>query len=1182
MELNPMALNEGDRLGRYQVKAVVGTGGMGVVYRAYDPQLERLVAIKVLDPVHSQEGDEGHTSTRLLQEARSASALNHPNVCTIYEVSEQGECAFIAMEYIDGRPLDRLIAGGLPISEAIDYAHQIADALAHAHEHGVIHGDLKAANVIVSSQGRVKVVDFGLARRQSTDSEKTFATETSPISGTPYAMAPQQLTGARPDAQSDIWALGVLLHEMLAGSRPFAGRTTAELVSSILRDRPASLPDHIPSGLHLIVSRCLAKNLAQRYKSAAEIRAALETLRSGTPRVGMTADKLGTLQQWFMPPQPALAMIGPNPIELVGRESEMAAIGRAWEKARAGHRQLILLAGEPGIGKTRLALEFARATAGVEGIVLLGRCDQEALVPYQPVVEALEWYVRTCPVPVLRVQLEEIEAASELADLIPALARRISIPIETIESNAEGRRYRLFEAVASLLSIAARSRPLVLVLEDVHWADRPTLLLLRHLLRSSHEAALLIIATYRETELDRTHPLAEVLSDLRREGASTRVALRGLGPNEVGQFITASLGREAPAALTRLVVESTEGNPFFVSEVLRHVGEAGILERLESGKGKTAIDDLGLPEGVRETIGRRLTRLSEMCNRIFGVAAVVGREFDFSVLQAVADVSEDQLLDAIDEALAAHIINEVPAAPGHYMFTHALIRETLYGEITGARRLRMHRRVAETLERLAAPGQKPLADLAYHYGQAASAGNAEKAIGYAMQAGEHASSRFALEEAARFYEMALHALDFLPEDKALRSRRLDLRFRRGRAFADVGQWAAAKAEMAAALDLLEPDEQERRCEVLVELAKSAFWMLDVPSVRRCAAEALPIAETLGRDDLWGDAMAWVAATIGSDGDPLSAVETSRQAIDRAGGVRSMALSQLTISSYWIGETQEAVDLSSQAVANARASQDPAFRMFALEHLGLSLTAAGRYDEAKSAFDETREFGRRYGVLPLLARGIAMSTGLCTAIGDYSGAETLALEARDLARQLGFMPPFVSAGIDLLLIYSRSHEPGRAELLLDDVARAVVNASGWHGWLWRLRLWQARAEVAFAAGDWRKALEAAEHSIEESHARHRIKYEALGLGTRARARSKLDQMGLAIDDAAAAVAIARKLGDPALLIDMLALQLVLDGNDALASEARQTVDKVLGKLTDQHLRQRFLESESVRFVLKGTS
>jgi tetratricopeptide (TPR) repeat protein len=255
-------------------------------------------------------------------------------------------------------------------------------------------------------------------------------------------------------------------------------------------------------------------------------------------------------------------------------------------------------------------------------------------------------------------------------------------------------------------------------------------------------------------------------------------------------------------------------------------------------------------------------------------------------------------------------------------------------------------------------------------------------------------------------------------------------------------------------------------------------------------------------------------------------------------------------------------------------------MFALEHLGISLAGAGRYDEATVAFNEAREFGRRYGLLPLVARSIAMSTGVCTSLADFSGAEASALEARDLAGRLNFMPPFVSAGIDLLLIYARSHQPGRAEPLLDEVARAVVNASGWHGWLWRLRLWQARAELAFSKGDWHKALEAAEHSIEESHARHRIKYEALGLGTRARARSKLGQMPGAIEDAARAVAIARKLGDPALLVDMLALYLALEGNDPLATEARQTIEQVLSKLSNQHLRQRFLESESVKLVLKA--
>ena len=327
-------------------------------------------------------------------------------------------------------------------------------------------------------------------------------------------------------------------------------------------------------------------------------------------------------------------------------------------------------------------------------------------------------------------------------------------------------------------------------------------------------------------------------------------------------------------------------------------------------------------------------------------------------------------------------------------------------------------------------------------------------------------------------------------------------------------------------------------------------------------------------------MAWLGASLGSDGDPLAASEINRKAVKLAGGVSSLPSSHLTISSYWIGRAQEVIEMSSEAVATAHVKNDPGFHLFTLGHLGLSLAGVGRYDEAARTFEEMREFGRRYGILPLLARGISMSTVLPFALADFPGAETLALEAQDLARRVNFVPPVVSAGIDLLLIYARSHEPGRAEELLDGVARSVVNASGFHGWNWRLRLWQARAEIAYAEGDWNKAVEAANHSVEESQARHRVKYEALGLATRARARGELAQMPLAIEDASRAVTLARNLGDPAVLIDALALQLTLDGNDALASEAKRTVDQVLTKLSNPRLRKCFLESESVKLTLRS--
>jgi len=551
---------------------------------------------------------------------------------------------------------------------------------------------------------------------------------------------------------------------------------------------------------------------------------------------------------------------------------------------------------------------------------------------------------------------------------------------------------------------------------------------------------------------------------------------------------------------------------------------------------------------------------------------VVGREFSLPVVEALADLPEPVVLDAIDEAVAANVIVEDPRAPGRFSFTHSLVRETLYGGLTAARRVRLHHRIGEALERQCAPGRLPLGDLAYHFGQAAGYRDADKAITYAVRAGDHASAALALEDAARYYDMALRTLDLPAFGPEVDDKRFDLHTSRARSFAQVGEWASAKSAFETALSRLKPPEDVKRCESLVSLAETSFWLIDVEGVRRFASEAQTLAERIGRDDLWADALAWVASAKVADGDVLGGIAIDRQALTRVGGIRSFALARVPLTLYWAGQTVEAVERAAQAVERARESEDPAFLLYALQHWGLGLSGAGRYDEALRAFDEAQTFGRLCGALPLLARATSMSVAPLLSLGDLEGATNRALEARELAYRVAFEPPLVSAGIDLLLISARSEDPGRAESWLDEVARAVQQARGWHAWKWSLRLWQARAELALARGNFTDAITAAHNVVEQSRSRSRLKYEALGLSVRARAQHRLG-VRQAREDAQAAADLARRLADPAVLLECLAVLLEVDGSDEVLAEARGTVQRILGALSPEPLRRAFLATVS---------
>ena len=481
----------------------------------------------------------------------------------------------------------------------------------------------------------------------------------------------------------------------------------------------------------------------------------LKGIPEPVPAVDVAWEPLGPTARAFpLPPR----LQGLPPAGFVGRAAEHDLLCGLLAEAREGGRRLALISGEPGVGKTRLSTHVAVEARADGAVVLYGRADEDLAVPYGPWIEALRHYVDHASDSALREHVAS--HGGELTRLVPALATRVSDVPRPRDTDPDTERYLLWGAVLGLLTGASADAVLVFVLDDLHWADKPTLQLLKHVTSQAHELRALILGTFRGSEITRDHPLQELLADLRREHGVERVALKGLGEGDIVEIMQRAAGHELDAAGRRLASQlhrETDGNAFYAGEMLRHLLESGTLYQQEDGRWTVGdISDIGLPESVREVLGRRIERLGEETSRVLSAASVIGREFDVELLVRVAEIAEDPLLELLEQAATASVLNESASVPGRFVFAHALINHTLYEGLGTTRRSRLHRRVAEALEELLGgdPGDR-VGELAQHWGCATATVDAPKAIDYARRAGERALAELAPEEAVRWFQRAL-------------------------------------------------------------------------------------------------------------------------------------------------------------------------------------------------------------------------------------------------------------------------------------------------------------------------------------------------------------------------------------------------------------------------------------------
>jgi class 3 adenylate cyclase/tetratricopeptide (TPR) repeat protein len=647
----------------------------------------------------------------------------------------------------------------------------------------------------------------------------------------------------------------------------------------------------------------------------------------------------------------------------VGRRAERDRLADLWGQACGGSLRLALIGGEAGVGKTRLSAHLALEAHEQGAPVLYGRCDEDLGVPYQPWVHALGHLVAEAPELVLEAHVER--HGGDLARLVPALGERVPDLPAPSRSDPETERYLLYAAAAGLLETAGEQKPLLLILDDLQWADGPTLSLLRHVVSSGASIPAMVVGTYRDSELTHDHPLTALLADLHRERGVERLKLTGLLTGEVLELMQAAAGHELGEdgqALAEEITRETAGNPFFAAELLRHLRESGAIVREDGGRWRLVghVTELGLPESVYEVIGRRVERLGGEARTALSGAAVIGRDFGIDLLLAVVDLPEAQLLDLLDDAVAASLLRESSGQAGRFTFVHALVEHALYEALGPTRRARLHRRVAEALEEQCGeePGDR-LAELAAHWGAAVVTSDVAKATHYAGRAAERALQQLAPAEAVRWYRSALEL---------------------------HGQAPGA--------------DRTQRCELLIGLGEAERQVGDA-SYRQTLLEAAALAESLGDADLLCRAVltnsrGWVTSHAGAvDVEGVHALEAAAAALPGRDPRRAQVLAQLASELYYAGDPKRCRALAAEALDIARAADDPAALAGTIFYAIRAIGAPDTLEQRRQLSDELVELVQRLDDPRLKFFAAARRIGVALQSGDRSRVEAALATIRAL-------------------------------------------------------------------------------------------------------------------------------------------------------------------------------------------
>jgi len=910
---------------RYILESEIGHGGMGKVFLARDQILQRNVAIKVLS--NAEWGTEGRA--RLLHEAQAIAKLNHPNIVTVHDAGEINEIPFIVMELIEGKNLNE--AGFHEISETLPILRQVCTALNHAHAHGIIHRDLKPENILITEDGIVKLMDFGLAR-----SIASRQTAEGTILGTVFYLAPELALGKDFDGRADLYALGVMLYELTTGELPFTGKDPVSVISQHLHAPivpPRAKNEDIPPLFEQLILKLLSKDPEARPASPEDVLEILESPNLLDPQTSLETETI------------ALERIAHG--HLVGREKEMEGARNLWSRTLIGEGQLLLISGEPGIGKTRLLKEMTTHVEVSGGLVLVGEAHFGGSAPYDAIRQIVHKALEDSSAE--RIEISEFVLA-DLLTLVPEFMTIFpDIPSPpTLDPESEQR--RMMENLAIFINTLAEKTPILLAIDDAHWADSGTLAMMQHLVRRCRRSRVMVLITYREVELDEALPFHEIMLAMSRETSPTRVKLSRFTIDQTKNLLATIFAEEITPEFLTAIHRETEGNPFFIEEVSKSLVESGKVY-FEGGRWhRPEIRDLEIPQSIRIAIQARVGRLPENNQEILRLAALLGREFAFDILVEASGEAEDTLIPIMESAEKSQLIQEIPGYRHiTFQFTHALFASTLVESIRTLRRRKMHKKIADALTRVR---PTDFENLALHYGEA---GSDEEALLYYTKAGDRASTAFANQEAEEFYLTALDLAEAHHEKASLLTRlgivqdRLgshdtaietwrkgidlfhalgeedhaaELYARCGRVSWELGDTPGNLAFCLEGLNLMDnTSEGPGVAKLLAETGRAYYFNNELDEVEDYCRRALEIAEKYDAIDVQADALITLGLipTLPPE-EAIAYYEKAIEITEAAGYWEQAARAHNNISirlSYLLGDIQKSREHLLQAAEHAR-------------------------------------------------------------------------------------------------------------------------------------------------------------------------------------------------------------------------------------------------------------------------